>query len=756
MPYAMLLFSCGHKGGPVWKASNEEVKALVAKARTMPCFNCKKEASMTSNPRRRARPRKKVIIRPPNYAPNRARRNPMPIGIAWTGHKANFISPKGNYGIVPSSELAMSTRIADKPVIQFALFSDAKRWPHVTWAHVMTPDGFVTDGLPSEVLPAEVRRMLGFGNEKMPKGASRKTQYVANPRASDDNPKKVHTMMVRAFLDGRKASAGPRYRTDGKTLWVWGNVVAAKQADGIMLRDAGWRTLLTKNVLNELLQQMGIPGSIGQVKHVWMLGGKPWPGSVVAPYKTLPKPVNGMATNPRSGRRNPVVDGTTYKGSAPRRVIEILEANRINRGPRLRIWYGDAKTGAAWGDTEAGHVGRSTGSIKIPLVISKRTSMGGGGILDACIVRIEHASKARGGVLYQHPRFHVPAGKTPWIKRNPCGTRTNELRQYAVFRFRDPTMKTPKWGAVDTTGPFPKGTNWRDFLPPSVLSDPGILGFCAHGKHNAIEKGKEEFARHGGKPRRNPCGTRPNPLEYRTVDTRTVKGIEAEEKLQREGWSMGRVGLLSTQFYRRKCKKCGGWMKTQGKWKGVEKFECGKCGNEDRRRCEMNPVTKSGIFYGMIEPGRWFVEAVHGRRRMSYTERPSARAAMGAARQMQRTYTRLPVRAARNPLTRKESASLLRDAKWRSRLSGSFSRGEASGMARAVKRYGPTSARRSAYRVVAAAHGFGPKETKYDPAAWPNPRSCKMCGGPLIKMGGLGNLMWYRCRNCGMETSVKK
>jgi hypothetical protein len=37
-----------------------------------------------------------------------------------------------------------------------------------------------------------------------------------------------------------------------------------------------------------------------------------------------------------------------------------------------------------------------------------------------------------------------------------------------------------------------------------------------------------------------------------------------------------------------------------------------------------------------------------------------------------------------------------------------------------------------------------------------NPRSCKMCGGPLVKMGGLGNLMWYRCRNCGMESSVKK
>lgn len=28
---------------------------------------------------------------------------------------------------------------------------------------------------------------------------------------------------------------------------------------------------------------------------------------------------------------------------------------------------------------------------------------------------------------------------------------------------------------------------------------------------------------------------------------------------------------------------------------------------------------------------------------------------------------------------------------------------------------------------------------------------CSMCGGPLDELGGLGSLMWYRCRNCGME-----
>lgn len=36
--------------------------------------------------------------------------------------------------------------------------------------------------------------------------------------------------------------------------------------------------------------------------------------------------------------------------------------------------------------------------------------------------------------------------------------------------------------------------------------------------------------------------------DYRTVDTTTIKGIEAAERLQRYGWTMIRVGLFSTQF----------------------------------------------------------------------------------------------------------------------------------------------------------------------------------------------------------------
>jgi hypothetical protein len=101
------------------------------------------------------------------------------------------------------------------------------------------------------------------------------------------------------------------------------------------------------------------------------------------------------------------INGTTYKTSTPARVIEILEHNRIARRSRLVLHYGDGKTGRAWGDTETGYIGRSTGSIKIPLIVYNSRSIGGGGILDHCIVKIETAQGKH--LLYQHPSFFGPS-----------------------------------------------------------------------------------------------------------------------------------------------------------------------------------------------------------------------------------------------------------------------------------------------------------------------------------------------------------
>ena len=98
-----------------------------------------------------------------------------------------------------------------------------------------------------------------------------------------------------------------------------------------------------------------------------------------------------------------IIDGTSYNVETPERVVRNLEASR-KHGMRIVIFYGDGTTGKAWGDIEEGRVGRSTGNIRIPLIISSSRSMGGPGILDNCIVKILQA--AGKSVLYQHPQYN--------------------------------------------------------------------------------------------------------------------------------------------------------------------------------------------------------------------------------------------------------------------------------------------------------------------------------------------------------------
>lgn len=99
---------------------------------------------------------------------------------------------------------------------------------------------------------------------------------------------------------------------------------------------------------------------------------------------------------------------THYNELTPIAVRRVLDSHITNRDSRLTIHYGDHETGQAWGDTETGYVGRSSGEKKIPLIVHNRRSMGGGGILDKNVVKIESARKNRDGsrqVLYQHPRY---------------------------------------------------------------------------------------------------------------------------------------------------------------------------------------------------------------------------------------------------------------------------------------------------------------------------------------------------------------
>lgn len=116
-----------------------------------------------------------------------------------------------------------------------------------------------------------------------------------------------------------------------------------------------------------------------------------------------------------------LVDGTTYKDETPREVIDILERARKER-KRICIRYGDTATGRDWGDPPmCGTIGRSSGPMKIPLLIKTRRSTGGEGLLEHRIIRITESPGKR--VLYSHPNYHTSESEAPHHVSKPTDTR---------------------------------------------------------------------------------------------------------------------------------------------------------------------------------------------------------------------------------------------------------------------------------------------------------------------------------------------
>ena len=102
-----------------------------------------------------------------------------------------------------------------------------------------------------------------------------------------------------------------------------------------------------------------------------------------------------------------VINGTMFHDETPIAVCNILnDAISSRRLKRIRIFFGDKETGKDWNEfyDNIGYVGRSTGLIKIPLMIHNTRSTGGGAILDHCIVKITVDKKT----VYQHPKYHCP------------------------------------------------------------------------------------------------------------------------------------------------------------------------------------------------------------------------------------------------------------------------------------------------------------------------------------------------------------
>lgn len=100
------------------------------------------------------------------------------------------------------------------------------------------------------------------------------------------------------------------------------------------------------------------------------------------------------------------MNGTTYHSDTPIKMVELLERLR-NDQTRVRFHWGDTTNGEDWGDMYGveGRIGRSTGTVKVPLLIHNKRSSGGRAILDHCIVKITTTNGRR--TIYQHPDYHT-------------------------------------------------------------------------------------------------------------------------------------------------------------------------------------------------------------------------------------------------------------------------------------------------------------------------------------------------------------
>jgi len=101
-----------------------------------------------------------------------------------------------------------------------------------------------------------------------------------------------------------------------------------------------------------------------------------------------------------------VIDGTSYHKSTNALVVSILE-KYMKTNTRVRLFLGDPETGEMWLEEHdvVGCIGRSTGDIKIPLLVGSKRSSGGSGVLDDCIIAI----KTKEAWVYKHDKYKMPA-----------------------------------------------------------------------------------------------------------------------------------------------------------------------------------------------------------------------------------------------------------------------------------------------------------------------------------------------------------
>lgn len=111
--------------------------------------------------------------------------------------------------------------------------------------------------------------------------------------ARDTSAGTVAAFLARKSKRGGMRSGGKvRYQSTGDALYVWGNKVAEWRPGGrIKVCDAGWRTVITKGIINAVLDKSDSRCSVYQERGKWKVGCRPrsgegdwrkvaWPGCI--------------------------------------------------------------------------------------------------------------------------------------------------------------------------------------------------------------------------------------------------------------------------------------------------------------------------------------------------------------------------------------------------------------------------------------------------------------------------------------------
>lgn len=104
--------------------------------------------------------------------------------------------------------------------------------------------------------------------------------------------------------------------------------------------------------------------------------------------------------------RSPLTRQTYFDPGTDSMAAKALEACRRD-DRKVRLMLGDTATGRCWLEEHdvVGHIGRSMGALKVPLLIEPGAH-GGVAILTNCLLRIVEWDSGRD--LYRHPAFRLP------------------------------------------------------------------------------------------------------------------------------------------------------------------------------------------------------------------------------------------------------------------------------------------------------------------------------------------------------------